>query len=755
MQKMNIKMKWIFCFLMVWYSLSANAQQNKVDSIIYLLRSSNKPKGLDTAVFQSALQLIQKVNLTDSVISTIENEVKIFNKGIDEDLNYLVKYNILLSLTQSDVSRAIDYGKLTISTIEKSKTPHIEILKSNIFRQMRQPYRNSDRLAEGLLYYNNYLSRYIAANDSLGIADCYYVLGGFYRTTGLMDRAIYNMKKSLLYSDSSKAGDKFFSLIKFKAREAWINNTGVLGEYYTIKGDYEEGIKYTRTSLSLAVKFGANKINNNANVVNPILNLLRNLVMSDRLDSVEYFLSKENDLAIKTPSAIPALLQIWSLYELKKGNFKKADSLLEKCWETIRSQKIQANYQFGIVDPDYYSALIKIQQNKLNEAAVLLNNDLHWIKSLRSEKLRDYKLLGDVYEKMGDNQKVKETYKLYINLQDSILADQAKFRTIGFEAEQKLNESEISITKLQADNKVSNLFRNFSIAIAVLLLLIAVGFYNQFLRKKKDNTILEETINKLKSTQSQLVQSEKMASLGELTAGIAHEIQNPLNFVNNFSEVNKELVDEMQLELKAGKIDEAITISNDIKENEEKINHHGKRADAIVKGMLQHSRSSSGVKESTDINALADEYLRLAYHGLRAKDKSFNANMKMNFDKSIGNINIIPQDIGRVILNLITNAFYVVDEKKKSGIENYEPTVSVSTKKLADKILISVKDNGNGIPQKVMDKIFQPFFTTKPTGQGTGLGLSLSYDIVKAHGGEIKVETKEGEGTEFVISLPV
>jgi signal transduction histidine kinase len=219
--------------------------------------------------------------------------------------------------------------------------------------------------------------------------------------------------------------------------------------------------------------------------------------------------------------------------------------------------------------------------------------------------------------------------------------------------------------------------------------------------------------------------------------------------------VNTELIDELEQEVDKGNLSEVKAITKDIKENEQKINHHGKRADSIVKGMLQHSRSSSGVKEPTDINALADEYLRLAYHGLRAKDKSFNATLKTGFDESIGTINIIPQDIGRVILNLITNAFYVVDEKKKSGIGNYEPTVTVSTKKTNNKIEITVTDNGNGIPQKIADKIFQPFFTTKPTGQGTGLGLSLSYDIVKAHGGEIKVTTKENEGTAFIIQLPV
>jgi signal transduction histidine kinase/ATP:corrinoid adenosyltransferase len=295
----------------------------------------------------------------------------------------------------------------------------------------------------------------------------------------------------------------------------------------------------------------------------------------------------------------------------------------------------------------------------------------------------------------------------------------------------------------------------------------------------------EEALAELQVTQKQLIQSEKMASLGELTAGIAHEIQNPLNFVNNFSEVSNELIVEIEEERakKPETRDEKLVteILIDIKQNLEKINHHGKRADAIVKGMLQHSRSSSGVKEPTDINALADEYLRLAYHGLRAKDKSFNATLKTDFDETIGNINVIPQDIGRVILNLITNAFYAVDEKKKqlelhtsgvsnltgfqnlSGLKPYEPTVTVSTEAILPPpagggprgVKISVKDNGPGIPQKVLDKIFQPFFTTKPTGQGTGLGLSLAYDIVKAHGGELKVATKEGEGTEFTIQLPL
>ena len=272
------------------------------------------------------------------------------------------------------------------------------------------------------------------------------------------------------------------------------------------------------------------------------------------------------------------------------------------------------------------------------------------------------------------------------------------------------------------------------------------------LTKQKEE--LEHALTELKTTQAQLVQSEKMASLGELTAGIAHEIQNPLNFVNNFSEVNKEMIDELQTELKVGNVSEAILISNDLKANEEKINYHGRRADAIVKGMLQHSRKNTGQKEATDLNALCDEYLRLSYHGLRAKDKSFNAAFKTDFDENIGKINIVPQDIGRVLLNIFNNAFYAVQAQKKKLEKDYQPMVSVSTRKLADKMEISVKDNGMGISKSLADKIFQPFFTTKPTGQGTGLGLSLSYDIVKAHGGNLTIESEEGEGATFTIHLP-
>jgi two-component system NtrC family sensor kinase len=385
-------------------------------------------------------------------------------------------------------------------------------------------------------------------------------------------------------------------------------------------------------------------------------------------------------------------------------------------------------------------------------------------------------LFSEIYERLGNSQKAFEYLKEHQKIRDESDRMDEINRIADFETRALIDKSQAEINDLEKDrvekeqqNRIQRLWI-FSISGALMsALVLALVLYRNNKNKQSANALLSEqkeeiqsTLERLESTQSQLIQSEKMASLGELTAGIAHEIQNPLNFVNNFSELNKELIDEMESEIDSGNLNGIRTIAKDLKTNQEKINHHGKRADTIVKGMLQHSRSSSGIKEPTDINVLADEYLRLAFHGFRAKDKSFNVTTNTDFDKAIGNISIIPQEIGRVILNLINNAYYAVAEKTKqsgnrlaAGEASYQPTVHVSTKKVGDRVAISIKDNGNGIPEKVVDKVFQPFYTTKPTGLGTGLGLSLSYGIVKGHGGDIKLKTVEGEGCEFIVSIPV
>ncbi len=436
------------------------------------------------------------------------------------------------------------------------------------------------------------------------------------------------------------------------------------------------------------------------------------------------------------------------LPELALGNYLSA----------LQSSKKENNYagigRTYIALANYYNSIDKndsaLYYAKSGLATTQITGRVNYL-------IMAYNSLATIYKSQKKPDSAFFFLQLATDAKDSLLSLEKikQIQNIGFDEQLRLQELEKE--KIESQNKI----RTYTL-LTGLAVFLAIGMilYRNNRQKQKANTVLENTLTDLKSTQQQLIQSEKMASLGELTAGIAHEIQNPLNFVNNFSEVNKELLIELKDEIKKGNLDEVNAIADDVISNEEKINFHGKRADAIVKGMLQHSRSTNNAtKEPTDINALADEYLRLAYHGLRAKDKSFNATMKTDFDASIGNINIIPQDIGRVILNLITNAFYVVDENKTlrqaQGDKSYEPTVTVSTKKINGKVEVKVADNGNGIHQKVLDKIFQPFFTTKPTGQGTGLGLSMSYDIVtKGHGGELKVETKEGVGSEFIIILP-
>jgi two-component system, NtrC family, sensor kinase len=364
-------------------------------------------------------------------------------------------------------------------------------------------------------------------------------------------------------------------------------------------------------------------------------------------------------------------------------------------------------------------------------------------------------------------------FKLMLAARDTIFSQtrQQQVYLLNF------NESQRQRDISEAREKIRNEIRFYVLAAAVgLFLLISLMLFRNNQQKQKANKLLksqrdeidkqrakaETTLQELKSTQTQLIQSEKMASLGELTAGIAHEIQNPLNFVNNFSDVNIEMLKEMQQEIDKGNYLEVRQISSDLVQNMEKINHHGQRADAIVKSMLQHSRSSSGQKEPTDINALTDEYLRLSYHGLRAKEKLFNATIETDYDQKLGRVNIIPQDLGRVLLNLYNNAFYAAWDKKKSANESFEPTIYVSTKLIGDQMEIRVRDNGAGIPEKVKEKVFQPFFTTKPPGQGTGLGLSLSYDIIKAHHGVLKMESQYSElplnengGTTMIITIPV
>lgn len=434
-------------------------------------------------------------------------------------------------------------------------------------------------------------------------------------------------------------------------------------------------------------------------------------------------------------------------------------------------EKAKEYYHLGVSMAKKYQNLISLSSNYFALATIFVsdaNKDSALFYSLKN--LEVYKSIGapygpivnygTIYQHISQayqlNGQTDSAYKyqgLALTRIDSLdkvrIRNLTDFQNLSFNDQLRLKN--IEKDKVIYQNRVKTWL--FTGGLSVLLLL-AIIFYRNNLQKQKAKQKIEKAYDELKATQQQLVHSEKMASLGELTAGIAHEIQNPLNFVNNFSEVNRELVVELKEQLEAGNSDAIIEIADDIAANEEKINHHGKRADAIVKNMLLHSNAGTGKKEPTDINAMAEEYLRLAYHGLRAKDKSFNAKLETSLDPALGKVDIMPQEFGRVLLNLINNALHAVDEKRKLSNGSYEPTVSVMSKFAGNAVEIKIADNGIGIGDKNKDKIFQPFFTTKATGQGTGLGLSLSYDIIKAHGGEIKVISREGEGAEFIIRLP-
>jgi two-component system, NtrC family, sensor kinase len=539
-----------------------------------------------------------------------------------------------------------------------------------------------------------------------------------------------------------------------------VSADGDLSIVYSDEGDYENAISYTLQAESLLDLHG--EANTDPSTLNGIVGVYEKF---NHLDSALKYAILLRDSYVKQVGKLdwaPIPYFFGNIYS-KMGNHAEAvksyHAGIRMATDKINSKDLMDNclglaktYQkMGQIDSSLYYAYRVLQ---LSQSA--------YYNIVKTDALA---LLADIYKSKNNSDSLAKYLELSIATKDSLFNNQ-KLVQINY-----LTDNEIKRESELAEQ--ARLFRNkiilyLTLAVLLVILLIALILWRNNKHKEKAYSLLqkqkqeidtqkgrvEKAFEELRVTQGQLIQSEKMASLGELTAGIAHEIQNPLNFVNNFSEVNKELIHEALQSIKTGDLNGAAVLLSTLEDNEDKIMHHGRRADAIVKGMLQHSRASTGQKELANINAIADECLRLSYHALRAKDKSFKATLKTDFDESIGNIPLIQQDIVRVFVNLLNNAFYATFEKAKDGIQGYEATVSIMTKKVNTKVEVRIKDNGNGIPQKVFDKIFQPFFTTKPAGQGTGLGLSMSYDIIKAHGGEIRVETKAGEYAEFIIQLP-
>ena len=586
-------------------------------------------------------------------------------------------------------------------------------------------------------------------NYKKGEADCNLVLSGLFSDNAHITESIY------------------YGLNALQIYEKLKDNTGTASAHLVLQAVYRGAEDFTSALLH---EFEGEKIAEQNNVkgvfdfphhrLAPLFlaETAQTYILKNEPDSAIIYAQKsiqQNELFDGTSWEFP--IYLLGTIQQMKGDYVHS---LENYRLALRLSKIQTeDAQDSLQIYSGMSTLFK-STSQLDSSiyyAQLVNKS--WSPAISEVKnlLEAVNNLYEVYKLKGKQDSTLKYLELNYRLRTSFFnaEKQKQIQQATFSAQ--LKQQEI----IAAQAKYKNRLQAFLFAIGILALVIISALLIRNNRHNRRAKIkIEKAYGELKSTQAQLIQSEKMASLGELTAGIAHEIQNPLNFVNNFSEVNTELIEEMEKEIDNGNIAEIKAIASDIKDNEQKINHHGKRADAIVKGMLQHSKTSSGQKEKADINALCDEYLRLSYHGLQAKDKSFNAvpiaiGIKTDFNTGVGKIDIVPQDIGRVLLNLYNNAFFAVNEKVKLQAAGYKPQVIVRTRKLGDNVEIKVEDNGNGIPKNIVDKIFQPFFTTKPTGEGTGLGLSLSYDIIKAHGGEIKVHTKEGEGSEFIVQLPV
>jgi two-component system, NtrC family, sensor kinase len=638
--------------------------------------------------------------------------------------------------TNKQYSEALKILQASIDLFDKQHKQIVPLLMN-----MRILYNLVGNQEERLHYYNKKLEYYLVTGPAVNAAPCYHGVGGYYLIKGAYNLAITNYLK----------GAEIFRLYN---PHYYANSVSVVGNTYAQWGNIEKANQYTKYIIPISKKL------NDPNSLSAAYYSLSQIAYLKH-DYAEALEQNNLDLATQNKGASQRLattLAFKADIYLKMGQPSLAFPLLERVRKMADSAALNTVNSFGNMEVDYgYYEYYKAHSDLQNAEKSLLNA----YKASVHEKgvplqLKYLKELGDFYKAQNNAEMSGKYFDQYFKVAEEQEKDLDQFKVAQYEIDQNDKQQRDHITQLKQEKAVQdyqisrrNTLLWGSLVVLALISALLVFIYRQLQTNKK-------TLISLRQTQRQLIQSEKMASLGELTAGIAHEIQNPLNFINNFSEVNKEMLVEMKEEIAKGNMAEVNEIADSLIANEEKISHHGKRADSIVKGMLEHSRNASGQKEPTDINQLADEYMRLSYHGLRAKDKNFNAELATDFDPNLPKVNATAQDIGRVLLNLFNNAFYAVNQKQKTLDANYKPEVSVTTSSKNGQVVIKVKDNGTGITDAIKEKIMQPFFTTKPTGEGTGLGLSLTYDmVVKGHGGSINVDTKEGMYTEFIVVLPI
>jgi len=708
----------------------------KTDDLVKQLKTTKTDTGKLNILFSLVFDnngLVESPAYVDTVylkqLLNINEQVKLFDDKPFRTLQLALREDI-----KSNYTAEIALLKTSIDQFDEQDSEIVMLLI-----EMRWIFNVANQQAEKYRFYAQKLSYYLQKGQYRNAAACYHCLAGYYVYKGDSNNAINNyLKAGELFKDFSNL---------------WYSHEfSVVGNTYANWGNYAKGLFYLKKGLKLDSQFGFQE--------DRVISLSSFGEMEYKLKHYQVSLNYILDYSKQINNADDAsFVVLRALDDIGLNRMDDASQQIKKLEafsggsSLSRVMLVGGSYNIQFAFYKYYAALKNIPQagNYLEKAYQEAKKEANVVDEIT--------YLKELQQFYGDRKNITKAWQygvLYNQVNDSLRNRTSSFNVASYESEQKEIEQNRKMALLQQQRAVQEATigqRNTIIWLSLLGLVAVLGSLIFIYRQLQIN---KRNLSNLKTTQTQLIQSEKMASLGELTAGIAHEIQNPLNFVNNFSEVSVELLQELKEEAEAGNKEDVIAIAGDLTQNLEKINHHGKRADAIVKGMLQHSQSGSGVKEPTNINALADEYLRLSYHGIRSKDKSFNADIVTHFDAALPKANVIPQDIGRVFLNLFNNAFYAVNQKQKTAGADYKPGVSVTTSAGNNHVIIRVKDNGIGIPDDIKEKIMQPFFTTKPTGEGTGLGLSLTYDmVVKGHGGNIEVNTKEGEYTEFKITLPL
>lgn len=730
--------------LTIFYAAQTNAQNSKIDSLDKLINKTVSDTSRVKLILRK-LDILSTFNLDSAInlaLKTLKEAQNIqFYKG-EVDLRVRLVYNYSYKGYFKQAANQL----INLEKIIKPAKDSVDF--ANLYSSWGLLYGMQSKYDSSIIFYKKAIGIYERTGNKRPLGRNYSNIAIGYQQKSNFPMALFYQQKSLKINKELKNGPS--------QAYSYVN----MANTYNNMGDLVRSENNFLKSIELAKKYKLKNVELYA-----YTNLSTMFMTKGEWQKSYEFAIKAAELGGKMGDQG---IQAASLSKASKAMTEM--KLPEKAIELSRRAIAIADSSAQPLNINQaYSSMgfVLKSQKKWKEAIPFYERSFEAIKNANlytAHNSQLFKQLSECYEKTGEYSKALNMYEKYAIIKDSVRSRENIQKATEMTMKYEFGKKEQAAKAEQAAKDEISRTRQIALIIGLILsFLLILGAFIAYYNKRKANALLkqqkdeiESTLTKLRNTQSQLIQSEKMASLGELTAGIAHEIKNPLNFVNNFSEISSELLDEMQIELKNGNNDEVMEIAEDVKHNLEKINQHGKRADSIVKSMLLHSRGSTGKKVLTDLNELLDEYVTLAYHGLRAKNNEFNISIEKNYDKSIEKINIVPQDLSRVFLNIINNACYAANDKKKKMGEDFIPTLKVFTEKLKDKVEIRIKDNGNGIPNEIKNKIFNPFFTTKPTGEGTGLGLSLCHDIVvKQFGGEIKVESKEGIGAEFNIKLPV